>query len=104
VTAAIILAGGFYVGHLAQKNEDGLKADVAAGVHIDSADPRYLRGKLEAIGADVLFGFGAIVGISAIVSFLSHGPDSTGAVDQKALGFAPTASPAGGGLSAFGRF
>jgi hypothetical protein len=104
VTAAIILGGAIYVGHLAQKNEDGLKADVKAGLHIDSSDPRYLHGKLQSIGADVLFAFGAIVGISAVVSFLSHGPDSTGAVDQKALGFTPTATPNGGGISAFGRF
>jgi hypothetical protein len=104
ITAAVILGGGFYVGHLAQKNEDAINADIKAGMHIDSSDPRFTRGKIESIGADVLFGFGAIVGISAIVSFLSHGPDSTGAIDQKALGFAPTASPDGGGLSAFGRF
>jgi hypothetical protein len=104
ITAALILGGGFYVGHLAQKNQDSINADIQAGMHIDSSDPRFLRGKIEAIGADVLFGFGAIVGISAIVSFLSHGPESTGAVDQKSLGFAPTANPSGGGVSAFGRF
>jgi hypothetical protein len=44
------------------------------------------------------------VGISAVVTVLSHGPPGTGNVDQKALSFTPTASPDGGGISAFGRF
>jgi hypothetical protein len=104
LTAALILGGGIYVGHLAEKTKDDINADIRAGMHIDSSDPRFLRGKLEAIGADVLFVFGAIVGISAVVTVLSHGPPGTGNVDQKALGFAPTAGPDGGGLSAFGRF
>jgi hypothetical protein len=35
----------------------------------------------------------------------SHGPESTGALDQKTLSFAPTVGPDGqGGLAAFGRF
>src|SRR6185436_18297102 len=72
VTAAVILAGAVYVGSLAKKNQDGLNAELP-GSRLDNDDPRFLRGKIEAIGADVLFGFGAIVGISAIVSFLSHG-------------------------------
>jgi hypothetical protein len=104
VIAAAILAGGFYVGGLAKANKDGLNADIAAGLHVDNDDPRFLRGKLEAIGADVLFGLGAIVGITAIAGFFAHGPDSTGAVDQKSLGFTPTVGAGGGGVSAFGRF
>jgi tetratricopeptide (TPR) repeat protein len=104
IVAAAILAGGFYVGNLAKKNEDGLNADIKAGLPVDSDDPRFLRGKIEAIGADVLFGLGAIVGITAISGFFSHGPDSTGAVDQKSLGFAPSVGAGSGGLSAFGRF
>lgn len=104
VVAAAILAGGFYVGNLAQQNEDGLNADIKAGRHVDNDDPRFLRGKIEAIGADVLFGLGAIVGITAIAGFFAHGPDSTGAVDQKSIGLAPSVGPGSGGVSAFGRF
>jgi hypothetical protein len=101
----VILGGGAYLGHLSQQAKDGLNADIKAGKSIDSGDPRFLRGKLEAIGADVLFGFGAIVAISAITTLFAHGPETPGAVDSKALGFAPTLGPdGGGGLSAWGRF
>jgi PEGA domain len=104
VTALVIVGAGAYVGHLSTQTKDGLHADIKAGVPVDNTDPRFLRGKLEAIGADVLYGFGALIAISAIATFLSHGPDSTGAVDQKSLGLAPTVGPDGGGLAAWGRF
>jgi hypothetical protein len=93
------------VAHLSGANKDALQADIKAGRHVDNDDPRFLRGKLEAIGADVLFGFGTLIAISAVAGLLSHGPESTGAVDQKVLGLAPTLGADGrGGLSAFGRF
>jgi hypothetical protein len=104
VTALVIVGAGAYVGHLATQTKDGLNGDIKAGLPIDNTDPRFLRGKIEAIGADVLFGFGALIAISAVATFLSHGPDSTGAVDQKSLGLAPTVGPDGGGLAAWGRF
>jgi PEGA domain len=104
VAAAVILGGGFYVGHLSSQNKDAVSADIKAGQHIDNNDPRILHGKLEAIGADVLFGLGALVAISAIFGILEHGPDSTGVVDQKSLGLAPTLGPGGSGMAAFGRF
>ena len=104
ITALLILGAGAYVGHLATQNKDGLEADINAGRHIDNTDPRFLHGKLEAIGADVLYGFGALVAISFVTTLLSHGPDSAGTVDQKSLGLAPTVGADGGGLAAFGRF
>jgi nucleoid-associated protein YgaU len=104
VTALVILGGGFYVGHLAEENRDHLNADIKAGLPIDNTDPRFLHGKLEAIGADVLYGIGALVALSAIWTLLSHGPDSTGVVDHKSLGLAPTLGTDGGGVAAFGRF
>jgi hypothetical protein len=104
VTALVILGGGFYVGHLAQENRDHINADIKAGLPIDNTDPRFLHGKLEAIGADVLYAIGALVALSAIGSLLSHGPDSTGVVDHKSLGLAPTLGNDGGGVAAFGRF
>jgi PEGA domain len=104
ITALVILGGGAYVGYLSKKTKDALNADIMAGKPIDNDDPRFLRGKLEAIGADVLFGLGAIVAISSLTSLFSHNPDSTGAVDTKSLGFGPTLERGGGGLAAWGRF
>ncbi|MDB4982249.1 MAG: TonB-dependent receptor, partial [Myxococcales bacterium] len=105
VTALVILGGGAYLGYLSGQNKDSLDADIKAGKPIDNGDGRFQRGKLEAIGADVLFGFGAIVTISAVVTLLSHGAETTGAVDAKSLGFAPMLGPDGsGGVSAWGRF
>jgi hypothetical protein len=104
VTALVIIGAGAYVGHLSQGNKDAINADLKAGAHVDSDDPRYLRGKLEAIGADVLYGFGAIIAVSAVWQLFAHGPDSTGAVDQKSLSLAPTLGGEGAGLAAWGRF
>ena len=104
ITALVVLGAGAYVGSLSSHNKDGLNADIKAGMHVDNTDPRFLRGKLEAIGADVLYGFGALIAISFVATLLAHGPDSTGVVDNKSLGLAPTLGGDGGGLAAFGRF
>jgi len=106
VSAAVILGAGAYVAHLSSANKDGINADIKAGQHVDSTDPRFFRGKIEAIGADVLFAFGALIAISCVTTLLAHGPDSTGAIDHKSLGLAPTvdAGENGGGLALFGRF
>jgi hypothetical protein len=105
VTALVLLGGGAYLGYLSAQTKDGLDADIKAGKSIDNGDGRFLKGKLEAIGADVLLGFGAIVAVSSVVTLLSHGPETPGAVDSKSLGFAPTLGPDGsGGVSAWGRF
>jgi hypothetical protein len=102
--AAAFVGGGAYVGYLSNKNRDAARSDIAAGLPIDSNDPRYTRGKWQAIGADVLYGIGALLAISATVSFLSHGPDSVAGVDQKLMGFGPSVSPDGAGFGAWGRF
>ncbi|HVZ71184.1 MAG TPA: PEGA domain-containing protein [Polyangia bacterium] len=104
VTALVFLGGGAYLGHLSSQTKDSIDGDIKAGRGVDSGDARFLRGQLEAIGADVLFGLGAIVGISAVVTVFSHGPETSGAVDQKSIGLAPTVGPGVGGLSAWGRF
>ncbi len=62
------------------------------------------RAKLEFIGADVLFGLGAIVAVSSAISLVLHGSDSVGIVDQKSISLAPELMPGGGGLTAVGRF
>ena len=83
VVAALLIGGGAYVGHLSQQNHDAINADISNGVLVDNNDPRFLRGKIEAIGADVLYGVGAIVAVTAVFGFFAHGPDSTGVADQQ---------------------
>ena len=82
----------------------GDRNDIKNGVLVDNEDPRFLRGKIEAIGANVLYGLGAIVAVTAVFGLFEHGPDSTGVTEQKQVSFAPTLSPNGGGLSLTGSF
>ena len=101
----MLIGGGAYVGHLSQQNRDGINADINNGVLVDNNDPRFMRGKIEAIGADVLYGLGAIVAVTAVFGFFAHGPDSTGVADSKKISLVADASAAdGGGLSLWGRF
>jgi hypothetical protein len=102
--AAAFVGGGAYLGYLSNQNRDAVRSDIAEGMLIDSNDPRFSRGKWQAVGADVAFGLGALLAISATVSFLSHGPESTAGVDQRLIGFGPDISPHGGGVAAWGRF
>ena len=104
MVAALLIGGGAYVGHLSQQNKDAITADINNGVLVDSNDPRFLRGKIEAIGADVLYGVGAIVAVTAVFGFFAHGPDSTGVADSKKISFSPTMAPGGGGFSLWGQF
>ena len=102
--AAAFVGGGAYLGYLSNQNRDAVRSDITAGMLIDSNDPRFTRGKWQAVGADVAFGIGALLAISATISFLSHGPESTAGVDQRLIGFGPDISPHGGGVAAWGRF
>jgi hypothetical protein len=102
--AAAFLGSGLYVGSLSNKNLDDVHSDIGAGRGVDSADPRFSRGKWEAVGADVLYGIAALLAVSSAVSFFSHGPESVGAIDQRQVGFAPGVSASGAGVSAWGRF
>jgi hypothetical protein len=104
VVAAVLIGGGAYVGHLSQQNKDAINNDIARGVLVDSGDSRFLRGKIEAIGADVLYGVGAIVAVTAVFGFFSHGPDSTGVADSKKVSLAPSVGSDAGGLTLWGRF
>lgn len=104
IVAAALIGGGLYVGNLSNGNKEAYQNDINAGLRIDSKDPRLQTGRWQAIGADVLYGLGALVAISSVISFLSHGPDSVGMLDQKALGFGPTLLNGGAAVSATGRF
>jgi hypothetical protein len=104
VVAAILIGGGAYIGHLSQANHDAIQADINNHLLVDNNDSRFLRGKIEAIGADVLYGVGAIVAVTAVFGLFAHGPDSTGVADSKKVSLTPTMGPDGGGFSLWGRF
>jgi len=104
VVALVLIGGGAYVGHLAQATKSDIQNDINNGVLVDNDDSRFMRGKIEAIGADVLYGLGAIVAVTAVFGLFEHGPDSTAVTDQKQVSFAPTLGPNGGGLSLTGSF
>jgi hypothetical protein len=104
VVALVLIGGGAVMGHLSQQTKDSINNDIAGGQLVDSGDSRFLRGKLEAIGADVLYGLGGIVAITAAFGLFSHGPESTGMVDHHQISLVPTLAPGAGGLSLTGRF
>ncbi|HZL20286.1 MAG TPA: PEGA domain-containing protein [Polyangia bacterium] len=104
IVALVFIGAGAYVGHLSQQAKDGLDSDIANHQLIDNNDPRFLRGKVEAIGADVLYGLGAIIAATAVYGLLEHGPDSTGVAEHKAISFAPVFGPDGAGLAFSGSF
>jgi hypothetical protein len=104
IVALVFIGAGAYVGHLSQQAKDGLNSDIANHQLIDNNDPRFLRGKVEAIGADVLYGLGAIIAVTAVYGLLEHGPDSTGVAEHKTISFAPVFGPDGAGLAFSGSF
>ncbi len=91
VFTAVFAAGGIYCGAQEKKLHDDLQNDIAKGMPPpDSNDPRILRGKIYAIGADVGFGLAAITGLTAIYyTFRNKGSPSTGTIDQRALALHP---------------
>ncbi len=104
VVALVFIGGGAYAGALSKSTKDSIDTDIKNGVLVDNTDSRFSRGKIEAIGADVLFGIGAIIAATAIYGLLEHGPDSTGVTEHHNISLAPTFSPEGTGLALWGRF
>ena len=104
IVALVFLGGGAYVGALSKSTKDSINTDIKNGVLVDNTDSRFSRGKIEAIGADVLFGIGAIIAATSIYGLLEHGPDSTGVTERHTISLAPTFSPEGTGLALWGRF
>jgi PEGA domain/Tetratricopeptide repeat len=104
IVALVFIGAGAYVGHLSQNAKDSLNSDINNHQLIDNNDPRFLRGKVEAIGADVLYGLGAIIAATAVYALFEHGPDSTGVAEHKSISFAPVFGPDGAGLAFSGRF
>ena len=104
IVAAVIIGAGAYVGYLSNQNKNSLQSDINSGQLIDNSDSRFAYGKYEAIGADVLYGIGAIVAATAIYGFFEHGPDSTGVAEHRSVTLAPLFGPEGTGLALGGRF
>ena len=104
IVALVIIGAGAYVGSLSNQNKSSLQSDINSGQLIDNGDSRFTHGKIEAIGADVLYGIGAIVAATAIYGLFEHGPDSTGVTEHRSITLAPLFGPEGTGLALGGRF
>ncbi|HLK93511.1 MAG TPA: PEGA domain-containing protein [Polyangia bacterium] len=104
VVAAVLIGAGAYVGYLSKQTKTDIQNDINNGMLIDNGDSRFTTGKIEAIGADVLYGVGAIVAATAIYGLFEHGPDSTGVAEHHTIGLAPLFGPEGTGLAFSGRF
>ncbi|QQR90722.1 MAG: PEGA domain-containing protein [Myxococcales bacterium] len=105
ILAAAFVGTGVAAGMWAGSVEDSLKADQRAGV-LTSEDSRYLKGKVLAVGADVLFGFGAVFAAFSIYNFLRDPyPDSEARISKpKDWALLPYASSNGGGATLQGSF
>lgn len=68
--AVALVAGGIVMGVLSNGVEDEILEERDAG-RLSSDDPRLLEGQLLAVGADVSFGLGALLGILAVYYFAS---------------------------------
>lgn len=108
---AYILAAGFgggavYLGLQSNKLRDDLKKGIDTGTPpIDSNDPRFLKGKLFAIGADACIGLASITALTAIYyTFRDKGAPSTGLIDVRALAIQPEIGPNYGGVAIGGHF
>src|SRR5262249_2840701 len=79
--------GGAYLGLQANQLRDALKKEIAAGKPPpDSNDPRFLRGKYYAIGADAAFAIGGIAALAAMYyTFRDKGAPSTAAIDVRSI-------------------
>jgi hypothetical protein len=92
--------GGAYLGMQANKIRDDLKKEIAAArPPPDSGDPRLLKGKLYAIGADAAFAIAGITALTAVYyTFRDKGASSTAVIDVRALALRPEIGPGYAGL------
>ena len=102
---AYVLAGGFTVGGIVlgmQANgiRDDLKKEIEAGnPPPDTNDPRYTKGKIFAIAADVTFVIAGITALTAVYyTFRDKGPPSTGLIDVRAMALSPQVGPGYAGV------
>jgi tetratricopeptide (TPR) repeat protein len=105
------LAAGFgTIGIVAGLQANGIRDDLKKGIAAgnpppDSNDPRFLRGKLWAIGADAAFAVAGITALTAVYyTFRDKGAPSTGLIDVRALALRPEIGPGYAGLGMGVRF
>lgn len=91
VLAAGFAGGGIYLGLESNKIRDELQREIDLGMPPpDNNDPRYTRGKVFAIAADVSYGLAGITALTAIYyTFRDKGRPTTGLVDVKAMAVTP---------------
>lgn len=113
VLSALSFGGGIYLGVKGMEIKDQINSDIAnPGKLTNSNDPRKVTGMRYYVGADVLFGVGALTGLLSVWNFLESGPPSTANVkkvnlagpEPKQVGLVPIGLPGGAGLAATGRF
>lgn len=82
ITAAVFLGAGIFLGVESNSTKNDLSNAKNTG-RLDNEDPRIKKGQYFAIGADVCFGFAAILGVISIYNFVRDPlPDSIGHNEQ----------------------
>jgi hypothetical protein len=106
VVAAIFGGAGIWAGTQSNSIRDELKADIEAGnPPVDNNDPRFLKGKIYAIGANVGYGIGGIALATAIwYTFRDKGPPTRASIDVRAVAVTPQLGPEYAGLGMEGSF
>lgn len=103
VFSGAFLGGGIYLGLQANSIRDELQEAIrmnSGQVPPDSEDPRLLRGKLFAIGADAAYALAGITALTAVYyTFRTKGQPSTGSLDVRALAINPTITPSYAGMN-----
>jgi len=100
ILAAGFGGGGIFLGLQANKYDDELKKEIAAGhPPPDSNDPRLTKGKIFAIAADAAYAVAGVTLLTAVYyTFREKGAPSTGLIDVRALALRPEIGPGYAGL------
>jgi hypothetical protein len=102
VLAAAFGGGAFYLGSQSKQLHDDLQKEIAAGMPPpDSNDPRFLKGKIFAISADVCIAIASITALTAIYyTFRDKGAPSSALIDVRSVALNPEIGPSYAGLGA----
>jgi hypothetical protein len=100
ILAAGFGGGGIFLGLQANKYDDDLKKEIAAGhPPPDSNDPRLTKGKIFAIAADAAYAVAGVTLLTAVYyTFREKGAPSAGLIDVRALALRPEIGPGYAGL------
>lgn len=98
--SAAFAGGGYFLGTRSQKIHDELAAEIEAGSPpVDSADPRFERGRYFTYGADAAYVLSGTTFLMAVYyTFRDKGPKSKGALDVRAVALEPQLAPGYAGL------